>query len=92
MSGIIKIGIIGMSAGNAHPYSWSSIINGLFDADEISNMGYPAVSAYLNANKDTLGINGSKVNFVWTQDKQLSESIARSSGIENIANYPEEMI
>lgn len=89
---MIKIGIIGMSAGNAHPYSWSSIINAKFDADEISRVGYPAVSAYLQANIDTLGITAAKVTHVWTQDKETSASIARSSGIDNVSGKLEDMI
>ena len=51
---MIKLGILGMSEGNAHPYSWSAIINGRFDRQEITRVGYPAVAAYLDANKDTL--------------------------------------
>jgi hypothetical protein len=35
---MIKIGIIGMSPGNAHPTSWSAIINGTFNADEIVSL------------------------------------------------------
>ena len=89
---MIKIGIIGMSPGNAHPYSWSSIINGCFDGGEISKIGYPAVSTYLEANKDTLGIHDAKVTHVWTQDIQISQSIARSSGIDHIETEMEAMI
>jgi predicted dehydrogenase len=88
---MIKIGIIGMSPGNAHPYSWSAIINGCFDAEEINRMGYPAVSNYLEANKDTIGINGAKVTCVWTQDKKISESIAKTAQIETITESLEEM-
>ena len=88
---MIKIGIIGMSPGNAHPYSWSAIINGCFDAQEIKKMGYPAVSNYLEANKDTIGINGANVTCVWTQDKKISESIAKTGQIETIAESLEEM-
>ena len=86
------LGIIGMSPGNAHPYSWSSIINGKFDAEEITRIGYPAVSAYLKANKDTLGLPGVRVDCVWTQDRKISESIAKSSGIEHIVDSLEDMI
>ncbi len=89
---MIKIGIIGMSSGNAHPYSWSSIINGKYDAEEISRVGYPAVAAYLRANEDTLGIPDGRVTHVWTQDAGISESIASSSGIENIVKRAEDMI
>ena len=89
---MIRIGIIGMSAGNAHPYSWSSIINGCFDGKEISKIGYPTVSAYLEANKDTMGIYDAMVTHVWTQDIKVSESIARSSGIDHIETEVEDMI
>jgi len=89
---MIRIGIIGMSAGNAHPYSWSSIINGKFDANEINKAGYPAVSAYLQANVDTLGINAAQVTHVWTQDIEVSRSIAKSSKIENVVENLKDMI
>jgi hypothetical protein len=89
---MIKIGILGMSAGNAHPYSWSAIINGQFDAQEIINVGYPAVAAYLQANHDTLGLPNARVTYVWAQDRSISESIAKTTGIENIAGRAEDMI
>ena len=75
---MLKIGIIGMSPGNAHPYSWSAIINGRFDAGEINRIGYPAVSAYLEANKDTLGVSGARVTCVWAQETEIAESIIRT--------------
>lgn len=89
---MIRTGIIGMSPGNAHPYSWSAIINGCFNAEEINRVGYSAVSDYLKANEDTLGINGAKVTCIWTQDKEISESIAKTTQIETIVNNLEEMI
>lgn len=89
---MVKIGIIGMSEGNAHPYSWSSIINGRYDREEIDKMGYPAVSNYLKANVDTLGISGAKVTCVWTQDKNVSESIATTAKIDSVAGSLEEMV
>lgn len=89
---MLKLGIIGMSYGNAHPYSWSAIINGRYDAEEITKIGYPGVSAYLNANKDTLGIDYAKVTYVWTQDQKISQSIAKTTGIENIAKNLEDMV
>ena len=89
---MLKLGIIGMSPGNAHPYSWSAIINGRYDAEEIIKVGYPGVSAYLDANKDTLGINSALVTHVWTQDKKISESIAKTAGIKNISDRLEDMV
>lgn len=89
---MMKIGMIGMSPGNAHPYSWSAIINGCYNAEEIIKVGYPAVANYLKANEDTLGVNGAKVTAVWTQDKGISESIAKTTQIETIADNLEEMV
>jgi predicted dehydrogenase len=89
---MIKIGIIGMSPGNAHPYSWSAIVNGFFDGDEITNIGYPGITNYLTANQDTLGIAGAQVTHVWTQNRAISESIVKAARVNHIADNSEDMI
>lgn len=89
---MIRIGIIGMSPGNAHPYSWSAIINGYFDGDEITRTGYPAVTAYLEANQDTVGIPNARVTHVWTQDREISESMAKAAAIPHCCDEMIEMI
>jgi predicted dehydrogenase len=88
----IKIGIIGLSEGNGHPYSWATIINGDFDRNEMEKCGFAAIPVYLEANKDTLGIDGAKVTHIWTQERSISEHIAKASGIENVVDDAEEMI
>ncbi len=88
---MIKIGIIGLSAGNGHPYSWSAIINGDYNEREMAHCGYAGIPLYLKANKDTLGIDGTRVTHVWTQDKKLSEHIAKASGIEHVAEKAGDM-
>lgn len=89
---MLNIGMIGMSPGNAHPYSWSAIINGEFDRERIKVAGYPAVGDYLQANQDTLGIPGARVSHVWTQDLRISRDIARNSGIPHVVAQMESMI
>lgn len=89
---MINIGMIGMSPGNAHPYSWSSIINGRYNGPEIARIGYPGVTAYLDKNQDDLGIDGARVTHIWTQDRSVSESIAESSEIPHIASDLTDMI
>lgn len=81
-----------MSPGNAHPYSWSAIVNGHFDGEEISRAGYPAVSAYLEANRDTIGLSGAQVTHIWTQDRAVSERIAMATNIATVVEKMEEMI
>lgn len=89
---MIRIGVIGMSEGNAHPTSWSAIINGIFDYDAIVELGYPAVAAYLQANRATLGVPGAKVTHIWTQDEELSAQIAQTAGIEHVVASIEDLI
>jgi hypothetical protein len=45
----------------------------------MANCGYAGILVYLNANKDTLGIEGAKVTHVWTQERKIAEHIAKAS-------------
>ena len=42
----LRIGILGMTEGNGHPYSWSAMING-YDRDEMETCGFPVIPRYL---------------------------------------------
>lgn len=84
--------MIGMNHGNAHPISWSSIINGVFDQSFIDAIGYPAVSAYLAANQDMAGIRGARVTHIWTQDFKHSQQIAWCCAIKHVCKEKEDMI
>ncbi len=46
----LRLGIIGVSEGNGHPYSWSSIFNG-FDRKELKKCPYPTIIEYLKKKK-----------------------------------------
>lgn len=89
---MMKLGIIGMSEGNGHPYSWSAIVNGDFDRAAMNKCGFEGIPLYLEANSDTLGIDGAQVTHIWTQDRKISEHIALASGIETVVDRAEEMI
>ena len=89
---MLKLGIIGMSEGNGHPYSWSAIVNGRYDQKEMANCGYTGIPVYLNANRDTLGIEGAKVTHVWAQERKIAEHIAKASLIDNVVDNFEDMI
>ena len=43
----IRLGMIGMSPGNGHPYSWSVIVNGRYRTEPIVAGGYPGIVEYL---------------------------------------------
>lgn len=89
---MLNLGIIGLSEGNGHPYSWSAIINGSYDAAAMAECGFPVIPAYLGANRDTLGIDGARVTHIWTQDAALSAHVARASGIGTVCTRMEDLI
>ena len=89
---MIKIGILGMSPGNAHPSSWSAIINGVFDGEEITRLGYPAVAEYLTVNNDTLGLPAAKVTHVWAQEEAVARQISRTAGIAHTVAAPIDLV
>lgn len=89
---MLKLGVMGTTDGNGHPYSWSAIINGDYNEKPMAECGYPAIPMYLAANRDTLGIEAAKVTHIWTQDRTVSEHIAAASLIDNVVDNAEDMI
>ncbi len=88
----LKLGVLGISEGNGHPYSWSAVFNG-YNEKYMKDCPFPVIYDYLSKQKfPEDAISGAAVTHVWTQDVQYSEHIAKSSNIDNIVKYPEEMI
>ena len=88
----LKLGIIGMSSGNGHPYSWSAIFNG-YKSDAMENCGFPVIPRYLEKQqfpKDS--ISDANVTHVWTQDIAISNHLAAAANIANVVKDPEDMI
>ncbi|WP_417859721.1 Gfo/Idh/MocA family oxidoreductase [Winogradskyella sediminis] len=91
--GKIRFGVIGMSEGNGHPYSWSAIFNG-YNKEAMANCPFPGIPEYLNERnfpKDFLTEQGS-VTHIYTQNYELSQDIALASNIGQIVTSPEDMI
>ena len=89
---VVRLGIIGLSEGNGHPYSWSAIING-YDARAMADCPFPAIPAYLAEHSfphDRL--TGASVTHVWTQDPELSAHVARAALIAEVAGDYRDML
>jgi len=94
----LKIGMLGMTEGDAHPFSWSAMFNG-YNKDEMyrwTNELYPTIPQYLSKQPpETFGIPGAHVThvcFTGYEDRAMAENCARSSNIPNVVTKPEEMI
>jgi len=89
----IKIAMLGMTEGNGHPYSWSIMINGGYDAAALSACPFPAIGDYIvKQPPETLGIKGVQVSHVWTDDPADAAKVAQVAQIPNIAGRAEEVI
>lgn len=88
----LKLGVIGSSEGNGHPYSWSAIFNG-YDALEMEKCGYPVIPRYLEQQQwPASQIKEARVTAIWTQDIALSRHIAKSAKIEHVVACYTDMI
>lgn len=88
----LRLGIIGMSEGNGHPYSWSAICNG-YDPERMERCPFPVIPRYLERQRypeDTIA--EARVTHIWTQERRLSEDIAAAALISEVVDTPEEMI
>ncbi|MBA7556174.1 hypothetical protein ES705_48873 [subsurface metagenome] len=92
MVNIIKIGMIGISKGNGHPFSFSSIVNG-FNSIEMKKSGWKVIYDYLKERDESeFGFNKVKVTHVWTQNKYKTNHLAKAAKIENVVDKLEDMI
>lgn len=88
----LSIGMIGMTEGNGHPYSWSAMFND-YDREAMRQCPFPGIPAYLDKQpKSTIGIAGAKVTHIYCDRREDAESVARASLIEHIVDRPEDLI
>ncbi len=89
----IRLGMIGMTEGNGHPYSWSAIFNGYDEIKMTAECPFAGIPVYLNKEpKETLQIAGSNVTHIYCDERADAEHIAKCSLIANVVDTPEEMI
>ena len=92
MTAPLRLGVIGLSPGNGHPYSWSAIFNG-YNPTAMEDCGFPVIPRYLNKQKfPDDSISEARVTHVWTQDPALSRHVAKASLIDNVVNHFTDLI
>lgn len=88
----LNLGIIGLSEGNGHPYSWSAIFNG-YNPELMENCGFPVIPRYLEQHRfPEETIKEARVSHVWTQESSLSAHIAKTTGINKVVSNYADMI
>ena len=89
----LKLAMLGMTEGNGHPYSWSIIINGKYNASALAQCPYAAIIDYISKQpKNTLGIENAEVTHVWTDNLQDAKHVAEVAEIKSVVSDPKDVI
>ena len=92
----LKIGILGYTEGNGHPYSWSAMFNGYNKEFMERECPFPVIPVYLGKQPaHTFGVDGAKVTHICCtgfEGIERARHIAKASLIENVVEHPEDMI
>jgi hypothetical protein len=88
----IRVGILGMSEGNGHPFSFAAIVNG-FDEEGMAAAGWPVIHAYLRRrDASEFGGLGLEVTHAWTQDPAVTARLCRACRVAHAVDDPGEMV
>ena len=89
---VTRVGLIGISDGNGHPFSFSSIINGYSDSG-LAQSGWDGIYNYVRVrDKSEFGIQNLKVTHAWTQDKEQTKKLCDAAVIPCAVEHYEDMI
>lgn len=91
---MLKLAVLGMVEGNAHPYSWSAIFNG-YDPVEMSRIDpqYKMIPEYLSAQPgQEFPLPNARVTHIWADPPFDAHHIAKASLIPHVLAHPEEAI
>lgn len=89
---VIKVGMIGLSPGNGHPFSFSAIING-FDEAAMATSGWPVIHTYLKRrHASEFGFGDVLVTHAWTQDPDQTRTLCNACGIAHAVEHPDALL
>ncbi|MFG6179347.1 Gfo/Idh/MocA family protein [Halomonas sp. THAF12] len=89
---VTRVGILGMSEGNGHPYSFSAIINGYHD-EGLRAAGWPGIYDYVRRRHGSeFGVGDLRVTHAWTQDPEQTASLCAACRIPCAVIHPDELL
>jgi Oxidoreductase family, NAD-binding Rossmann fold len=89
---MIRTGVIGLSEGNGHPFSFSAIING-YDEASFGQAGWPVILNYLKLqSSERFGVPDVRVTHAWTQDAAITKKLCAACCIDTACTQPSDML
>lgn len=88
----LRVGVIGLSEGNGHPFSFSALVNGYAQAGW-PGAGWDVIWRYLRERDPTeFGFPGVSVTHAWTQDAAVTAKLCAACRIPNAVDDPNDFI
>lgn len=88
---VLRLGMIGYSEGNGHPFSFSAIVNG-YDGAALRAAGWGVIADYLDRQDPMdIGMAEARVAACWAPQPEVAQAIARVAAVEQVL-APEAMI
>lgn len=88
---MIRLGVVGLSEGNGHPFSFSAILNGYSD-EGFAQSGWPVIHNYIKKRTpNEFRSFEARVTHAWTQDAAITAKLCAASLIPHAVQRPEEM-
>jgi hypothetical protein len=88
----ITLGMVGVSEGNGHPYSFSSIING-YSKEGLADAGWDVIYDYVREKDPSeIGFDGVEVTHAWTQDRAETERLCAAANIDTQVDERSELV
>lgn len=79
----LDLGVVGITKGNGHPYSFSAIVNG-YDDEGMAAADWDVIHDYLRTkDRSEFGFEGVSVTHAWTQDAGETERLRAATRIPN---------
>lgn len=77
----MRLGVLGLSPGNGHPFSFSAIVNG-YDESAFEQAGWPVILNYLRVRgAEDFGFDGVRVTHAWTQTPEITKALCAACRI-----------
>lgn len=89
---MISLGIVGVSPGNGHPFSFSAIING-YDPEGLASAGWDVIYEYVRKrDASEVGFDNARVTHVWTQDPETMRKLQAACRIPHAVDTVSDFI
>ena len=89
---MLKFGIVGLNAGNGHPYSFSAVFNG-YDPEALERYcDYPIIRKYLTTHhRNQTFIDNARIDCIYAPEPGAAERVAKVAKIPHVVSSLDEL-